>query len=235
MQPQSAPSDFWKKRSRDILTPPLGATTCPWPGVGNPPFSSWEPWQKWKSLADLINLGAGVPLKVKFSASSLNIPSLCCSPNPRRSRFTLILSQIYLLAFSFLLFMAHWLLYSNKKLSISILSYPAIQILGSSATLEILYSSAIEQSCWLNCDFAKNSPIHSVMCKTNIGSMANPLTGQCCITLSDLTSVHLASLFTLPTFCLHLIVLSIFIQLIFPLLTFPTLVHFLNYPIHSGG
>lgn len=130
---------------------------------------------------------------------------------------------------------AHWLLYSNKKLSISILSYPAIQILGSSATLEILYSGAIEQSCWLNCDFAKNSPIHSVMCKTNIGSMANPPTGQCCITLSDLTSVHLTSLFTLPTFCLHLIVLSIFIPLIFSLLTFPTLVHFLNYPIHSGG
>lgn len=92
MQPQSAPSDFWKKKIRDILTPPLGATTCPWPGVGNPPFSSWEPWQQWKSLADLINLGAGVPLKVKFSASSLNIPSLCCSPNPRSSRFTLILS-----------------------------------------------------------------------------------------------------------------------------------------------
>lgn len=93
MQPQSAPSDCWEKKIWDILTPPLGATTCPWPRVGNPPpFSSWEPWQQWKSLADLINLGAGVPLKVKFSASSLNIPSLCCSPNPTK-HFHFVLSS----------------------------------------------------------------------------------------------------------------------------------------------
>lgn len=92
MQPQSAPSDCWEDL-RYFNSSTWGnnlSLTQSWQSP--PPFSSWEPWQQWKSLADLINLGAGVPLKVKFSASSLNIPSLCCSPNPTK-HFHFVLSS----------------------------------------------------------------------------------------------------------------------------------------------
>lgn len=173
MQPQSAPSDCWEKKIWDILTPPLGATTCPWPGVGNPPVFQLRTMATVEVFSRSDKPGCWCPIKGQVQCIQSKHTIIVLQPKPTKqqiySHSVLNLPSCFFLTTRH----AHWLLYSNKKLSISILSYPAIQILGSSATLKILYSGALEQSCWLNCDFAKNSPIHSVMCKTNIGEPSN--------------------------------------------------------------